>query len=229
MDGPLRAYFSQLGFTVQSEVLHCDLVAIQNNHCIIVELKKSLNMTVLVQACERQTRADEVYIAVPRPLRFGPRTVWPRLIAILRRLELGLLFVSIDSPNPEVTVAAYPEPLTVRKQAAKRKALLREATARSADYNQAGSTGRPIMTAYRERAIFIATALEQTGATSPNHLCKLGTPDNTASMLRSNVYGWFERVDRGIYRLTQLGRLALETYGPLAEGYRHRLQSLSLK
>jgi len=32
---------------------------------------------------------------------------------------------------------------------------------------------------------------------------------NSASILRRDVYGWFERVDRGIYALTPRGREAL--------------------
>lgn len=223
MDAPVRAYFVTRGFTVQSEVLHCDMVAVQGETCIVIEFKKSLNMKVLLQACERQTRADEVYIAVPRPKRYGPRTAWPKIISILRRLELGLMFVSLDSPAPEAIVIAFPEAPAIRKQSAKRRALLSEIARRRGDYNQAGSTGRPIVTAYREEAVFIAVALEQLGQSSPKTLCALSTPKNTASILRSNVYGWFQRVDRGLYRLTQEGEHALKTYEQLANVYRKQL------
>ena len=36
-------------------------------------------------------------------------------------------------------------------------------------------------------------------------------PD-AAKILQGNVYGWFERIERGLYRLTSSGRVALVTW-----------------
>ena len=36
---------------------------------------------------------------------------------------------------------------------------------------------------------------------------------NAAKILRHDHYGWFERVSRGIYALTPLGRTGLVTFG----------------
>ena len=36
-------------------------------------------------------------------------------------------------------------------------------------------------------------------------------PD-AASILQRNVYGWFERVERGVYRLTEPGEMALQRW-----------------
>ena len=33
-----------------------------------------------------------------------------------------------------------------------------------------------------------------------------------AAILQNNVYGWFERIERGIYGLSEAGRLALERW-----------------
>jgi hypothetical protein len=33
-----------------------------------------------------------------------------------------------------------------------------------------------------------------------------------AGILRNDVYGWFERVERGVYRLTPKGETGLATY-----------------
>ena len=77
------------------------------------------------------------------------------------------------------------------------------------DPTEGGSVRRPIMTAYRQDALRCAAVL----ATGP---CTLGAIRAGAEVLRagpilqSNVYGWFERVDRGVYALTPRGQQALE-------------------
>jgi hypothetical protein len=35
---------------------------------------------------------------------------------------------------------------------------------------------------------------------------------NAASILRDDFYGWFERVERGVYALTPKGRRGLQSY-----------------
>jgi hypothetical protein len=62
------------------------------------------------------------------------------------------------------------------------------------------------MTAYRQQALICAAALEE-GPRRPRNL-KAIAPDAGRIMLR-NVYGWFERAGRGVYRLTASGRQAI--------------------
>jgi hypothetical protein len=62
------------------------------------------------------------------------------------------------------------------------------------------------MTAYRQQALACAAALAR-GAARPRDL-KPVLPDAPKILLR-NVYGWFVRVERGIYALSDAGRLAL--------------------
>ena len=62
------------------------------------------------------------------------------------------------------------------------------------------------MTAYRQQALLCA-ALMQTGPCRPRDLKSLA-PD-AAKILLGNVYGWFVRVERGLYALTEQGRAAL--------------------
>lgn len=69
-----------------------------------------------------------------------------------------------------------------------------------------GSTRRPIMTAYRQQALACAAAMAQTPA-RPRDL-KHAMPDAPKILLR-NVYGWFTRVERGLYALSDSGRAAL--------------------
>ena len=62
------------------------------------------------------------------------------------------------------------------------------------------------MTAYRQQALACAAALSA-GPRRPRDV-KTAVPDAPKILLR-NVYGWFVRVERGLYDLTDLGRAAL--------------------
>jgi len=62
------------------------------------------------------------------------------------------------------------------------------------------------MTAYRQRSLACA-ALLTSGPKRPRDL-KAAVPD-AAKILYRNVYGWFDRTDRGIYALAEAGREAL--------------------
>ncbi len=62
------------------------------------------------------------------------------------------------------------------------------------------------MTAYRQQALAVANALAGTPS-RPRDLRRLA-PD-AAKILQANVYGWFERIERGLYGLTLPGRVAL--------------------
>ena len=69
------------------------------------------------------------------------------------------------------------------------------------------------MTAYRQQALSCAAALASSGPKRPRDL-RAENPD-VAKILRRNVYGWFENLERGVYGLTDAGRVAL---APLAAG-----------
>jgi hypothetical protein len=141
------------------------------------------------------------------------------VLHLLRRLELGLLFVSLGSDRDPVEVVLQPLPLARRRKAAARRAVLEEVGQRSADYNTAGSTRRKIMTAYREQAIRIACLLSVHGTLSPKDLRALGTGPKTQAILYDNVYGWFQRVGAGTYRLAAHGARDIDTYPELKRRY----------
>jgi hypothetical protein len=65
------------------------------------------------------------------------------------------------------------------------------------------------MTAYRQRALACAAML-RAGPGRPRDL-RAVAPDAGRILLR-NVYGWFERAERGVYRLTELGEAALRRW-----------------
>ena len=70
-----------------------------------------------------------------------------------------------------------------------------------------GSTRAPIMTAYRQQALACASVLSK----GPQRVRDLRTriPD-AGKILLHNVYGWFDRAERGVYVLTEAGRAALK-------------------
>jgi len=218
--GPVRDYLVGRGYAVQGEVKDCDLVATRGDDLVVVEFKRALSVDLLLQATQRQRVADAVYVALPKPDLWEKRARWRRIEHLLRRLGLGLILVSFATAVPTVDVAFDPEPVPPRRDGRGRRALLAEVAGRSGDHNEGGSTRRAIVTAYREQAIYIACCLDAYGALSPARLRQLGAGAKTQAILRSNVYGWFERVGPATYALKAEGRQALAAYADLAAQFR---------
>ncbi len=217
LHAPIHAYLEGQGYTVQAEVSDCDLVARKGDDLIVVEFKRRLSISLLVQATDRQRITESVYVALPGPLDLSRGSRWNGIRRLLRSLELGLITVTFGGRRPRVDVIFHPLPRERRKLSRRRRAVLREIDGRSESYNQGGSTRRKLMTAYREAAIRIATILDRQGPLTPRRLRALGTGRKTLPILADNHYGWFERVDRGVYALTPGGRVALGEYAELAE------------
>jgi hypothetical protein len=196
---PVKAFLCHNGYVVRSEVKDCDITAQKDDELILIELKTSVNLTLLIQGTQRQKITDSVYVAVPMPSGGIHTKAWRKIEHVLKRLELGLLVVNLRSKRKPVEIVFHPLPFERKKQARQKRALLKEIEGRSGDYNQGGSTQTARVTAYREQAIFIACCLETFGEMTPRELRALGTCDKTQSIVYDNHYGWFERVDRGIY------------------------------
>jgi len=204
---PVCAYLTAQGYTVRSEVNGCDITATQGDELVVIELKRHFSTDLLIQAVERQRVADGVYVAIPlegdlmKQGRFGKR--WRGIERLLKRLELGLILVSFPEPPDAaaiIEVAFHPiQEQRPRRKPQQRKSILREIAGRSGDYNVGGSTKRQLLTAYREQALFIAICLDRFGPTTPCNLRARGTSAKTQNILFRNVYGWFERLDRGLY------------------------------
>ncbi|MEO0250059.1 MAG: DUF2161 domain-containing phosphodiesterase [candidate division WOR-3 bacterium] len=120
----------------------------------------------------------------------------------------------------------HAEPHERRKSRKLKRVLLDEMAGRSGDFNLGGSTRRKLVTSYRENAIHIACCLERFGPLSPKQLRAMGTGPKTLSILSSNFYGWFRRVSRGVYDLTQRGRHEIGEYPELVNYYRAQLEKL---
>ena len=75
------------------------------------------------------------------------------------------------------------------------------------------------MTAYRQEALACA-ALLRAGPGRPRDLRSVA-PEAGQILLR-NVYGWFMRTERGVYRLTSLGEAALQRWPPILDPTAYR-------
>jgi hypothetical protein len=193
---PIKKFLEAQGFIVKAEVKSCDVVGVRGlEPPVIVELKTALNLQLFYQAMDRLSMSDLVYVAVPRPKRGIPSEA----VKLCRRIGLGLLMVTASG---SVEVVADPAPYAPRKNAVRLKRMLGEFHKRKGDSNVGGSVGRKIMTAYRQDAIKCARHLSVHGPTSPRAIKSATGVDRAAGILRNNVYGWFERVDRGVYGLT---------------------------
>ena len=209
---PVSAYLRHHGYEVNAEVKNCDIAATRGEELIIVELKTSANMQLLIQATERQRITDCVYVAIPDP---GSSRRFHGIKRVLRNLELGLLIVTSSALGDNVTKIFDPMPSQRRKLSKRKNAVIREIADRSANYNVGGSSRTRLMTAYRESAIYVATCLEFLGPSAPKTIKALGAGDKTGAILFANHYGWFQRLDRGIYTLTDLGAKEIKGYPEL--------------
>lgn len=220
---PVRDYLAAQGYTVRGEVKGCDITATRGGDLLVIELKREFNTALLIQATQRQRAADSVYVAVPRP-HDGLRTKrWRGICHLLRRLELGLLMVNPNGPGPAVEVVFHPVPYDRKRIKKQKRAILEEMAGRSGDFNEGGSVRRKLLTAYRESAIHIACCLAEGGPATPKQLRAMGTAPKTQSILAGNVYGWFERTARGIYRITARGNDELGAYPEVVAYYREML------
>jgi hypothetical protein len=207
---PVKAFLARAGFVVKGEVRGCDVVAIHPDepaHVVVVELKLVLSLDLLLQAADRLAVADEVWLAVPATRRGRDRD--RRAVKLCRLIGFGLLAITRSSGHVEVL--AEPSSYRPRVNRPKRSRLLREFQRRRGDPVAGGGTGKAIMTAYRQQALDIGRAMHD-GPKRPAEL-RAVAPDAGAILLR-NVYGWFERIARGLYGLTPDGQAALERWQP---------------
>ncbi len=217
---PVQKYLTTQGYSVKAEVRHCDITAVKDDELVVIELKKNLNITLLIQAANRQKFADSVYVAIATTAGKRLPRSFKDACHLLKRLELGLILVSFLKTKTKVEIIFHPSEFKKTKSHKRRQSIIREISGRTGNFNTGGSTGRQLVTAYRESVIHIACFLLEFDELSPAVLRKFGTSKITQRILADNHYGWFERVKRGVYRLHPQGKKALEQYSDLVKHYR---------
>ncbi len=206
---PVKRFLEKLGFAVKGEIGGCDLVALSGDDppvVVIGELKLSFNLELLLQAVDRASACDEVWVAAKISVRGKGRESDARYRNLCRRLGFGMLGVTTTGG---VEVLVKPPTTNPRRDPKKRSRLVTEHQRRQGDPAMGGSTRAPIMTAYRQQALACASALSR----GPRRVRDLRPeiPD-AGKILLNNVYGWFDRAERGVYTLTDAGRAALKRW-----------------
>ena len=203
---PVKALLEGQGYSVKGEVKGCDVVAVRGEDPpVIVELKRAFGMALVLQGVRRLALSDAVYLAVG---------AWPKNLRdvkkLCRRLGLGLMVVVQE----RVDILLDPAPYKPRKDKRRLGRLLGEHVRRVGDPNRGGSSTKvPMMTAYRQEALRCAGLLARNGPMKVAALKVAAEAPKAALILRDDHYGWFERIERGIYGLTPQGRLGLEQHG----------------
>jgi hypothetical protein len=206
---PVKALLASQGYDVKGEVVGCDLVGVRGDEPpVIVEMKLRFTLGLVLQGVDRLAVTDAVYLAVPAaalPPRRG-------LNQLCRRLGLGLLIVHPGRRGARAEVVLDPLPYAPRKNPRRARRLLGEHARRQGDHNRGGGTRVPVVTAYRQEALRLAALLGRDGPATVKALRQSADAPNAARILRDNVYGWFERVARGTYALTEAGTAALTLF-----------------
>ncbi|MGV2105183.1 DUF2161 domain-containing phosphodiesterase [Agrobacterium vitis] len=211
---PVKSFLEKAGYTVKGEIGGCDLVGLSADDpsvVVICELKLSFNLELILQAVDRAAISDEVWIAAKISAKGRGRETDKRYRDLCRRLGIGMLGVSASGEVSIIVGSVSPMPRTNPKR---RSRLMREHQTRRGDPALGGSTRMPVMTAYRQNALACAAILSG-GPMRVGDVRK--TVPDAGKILLSNVYGWFERVERGVYGLTDSGRDALRRW-PQGQG-----------
>ena len=177
---------------------------------IIIELKTGFTLSLFHQAINRQSMTDQVYIAVPRKTGKAALVAIRRNKMLCRRLGIGLITVRLS--DKRVVVHCEPKPFTPRKIKARKTKLLSEFESRHGDPNEGGMTSAGMMTSYRQGALRCAKVLHDEGACKAAYVAKMAGFEKARNLMADNHYGWFEKIDRGVYGLTDAGAKALDEH-----------------
>jgi hypothetical protein len=209
---PVKTFLEAQGYVVKAEVGAADVVAVRGGEPpVIVELKLGFSLALVHQCVARLAVSDDVYMAVARGQgkRFA-RTL-KEMTTLARRLGLGLMTVRIS--DGLVEVQCDPVPYTPRKSKKRQGKLLREFARRQGDPNDGGQTRVGLVTAYRQDAVKLAMYLYEAGACKGADVARETGVGRATTMMRDDHYGWFEKVDKGIYGLTPKGAQAVAAAG----------------
>lgn len=207
---PIKEFLENQGYQVKGEIGAIDCFAMKNNESIAVELKTSITLKLIYQAVERQKIADSVYVAIPKSAIASHRSQYKSFLLLLRRLSVGLLIVS--SSGVEVLLDAKDYDLNQSRNRNKqhKHQLISEFNHRKSNANLGGMKGKKI-TFYKEQAIEILKVIHAHPGISPKEIKVLTDIKNIASILQKNYYGWFHRLDRGSYVLSDKGIEEIKT------------------
>jgi len=205
---PLKAYLQRQGYTVKGEVGAADVVARRGDELVVVELKLGFSLALFHQGVERLLTTDHVYLAVPAG---GKTKALKANVRLARRVGLGVITVRLRDGHVEVL--ADPGPYAARQSKKKKTRLLRAFARLQGDPNDGGATRHGIVTGYRQDALRCARFLAVHGPSRGAKISEWAEVPQATRIMAADHYGWFRRVSRGIYDLTDAGRKGLADYG----------------
>ena len=208
---PVKSLLEGQGYDVKAEVGSADIMGIRDNdELVIVELKTGFSLALFHQAIERQKITDLVYVAVPE---WKGRAGWKAFVAnrkLCRHLGLGLITVKATLDSADVHLD--PAPYVPRKSKKRQSRMLREFQHRVGDPNKGGSTKTRLITSYRQDALRCLKVLKKKGPLKAAIVADLAKVERARPIMAADHYGWFERVERGIYAVTPKGNQALKEF-----------------
>jgi hypothetical protein len=209
---PVKSLLQAQGYEVKGEVGAVDIMAVRGDEDpVIVELKTGFSLSLFHQAIERQSITDAVYIAVPRSKGRAFGAALKRNIALCRRLGLGLITVRLKDGFSEIHLD--PAPYKPRQVVKRKTRLLREFARLTGDPNPGGSSRRQgLVTAYRQDALRCLQVLSGEDSLKASVVAGQAQVPRAREIMAANHYGWFERIERGIYALSPKGHQALADY-----------------
>ena len=205
---PVKALLETQGYEVKGEVGAVDVMGLRpdDDVPVLVELKLKFSLSLYHQAITRQAVSDVVYIAVPKPKGRQAKRVMKDNLALCRRLCLGLITVRDDG---FAEVHCDPTPYAPRKSKPRKTRLLREFQRLSGDPNKGGARRGGLITGYRDDALKCAAFLARGGASKGADVARATGVTKATTLMRNNHYGWFEKVEKGVYALGAAGEKGL--------------------
>ena len=215
--GPVKSFLEGQGYVVKSEVGAADVVAVRGGEPpLIVELKLGFSLTLVHQCIARLAVSDEVYMAVATGKGKPFAKSLKNMTKLCRRLGLGLITVRLK--DALVQVHCDPGPYTPRKSKKREVKMLAEFARRVGDPNDGGQTRVGLVTAYRQDALKIAMYLFEVGASKGADVARETGVERATTMMRDDHYGWFEKVEKGVYGLRPKGAEAVTNSGQVLGG-----------
>ena len=212
----VKAFFTARGLEVKGEIGAADLVAMGGAEPVIAELKLRFSLTLYHQAVARLAVTSQVWLAVLRPEGAGAARALRDNGALCRRLGLGLCVVR--GRDGHLEVICEPGAALPRRQPARARKLAAEFARRRGDPNDGGATRHGLVTGYRQDALRVAAHLAEYGPGSGAAVARdTGVPVATRIMA-DNHYGWFRKLSRGVYELTEAGRRGLADWDGAVPG-----------
>ena len=208
----IKAFLQRQGYDVKGEVGAADVVAVRGaEDPVIVELKLGFSLTLFHQGIQRLAVTDLVYVAVPLKERKPFAKALKDNVALARRIGLGVITVRLRDGHVEVH--ADPGPYAARTAKKKKQRLLKAFARLKGDPNAGGATRHGIVTGYRQDAVRCARFLAVHGASKGSKVKEWAEVPEATRIMRDDHYGWFERVEKGVYGLTAIGRKGLADFG----------------